>query len=70
MDSLKEEVATLKLRVKELWNANCVQFSEYDEGISSKEDEINHLKGHLVGCTCGFTESEPMGSLRVSWVCR
>ena len=44
--------------MKELWKANCVQLSEFDETISSKEEEINHLKGQLLSCTCRFTENE------------
>ena len=44
VDSLKEAWGRTQERVKELWRINCLQLSEFDAALTSKEEEIAELR--------------------------
>ena len=44
VDSLKEAWGRTQERVKELWRINCLQLSEFDAALTSKEEEKAELR--------------------------
>ena len=41
---LTNELGSMKVRIDELWKANCAQMNEWDTVLTAKEDEIGRLK--------------------------
>ena len=41
---LTNELGSMKVRIDELWKANCAQMNEWDTVLMAKEEEIGRLK--------------------------
>ena len=56
---LREELESVRVRVKDMWRVHCTQLSEFDAAITAKDDEIAKLRCQLVTVSCASRDESP-----------
>lgn len=57
--AMREELESVRARVKEMWRVNCAQLSEFDAAITAKDDELAKLRRQLAPASHASRDGSP-----------
>lgn len=64
LDDLRQKLEQEKAKTRDLWRANYVQLTEFDNTVTEKDEEIEQLKEQLARASCPRTETAVKGRVR------